>query len=180
VFRLTHKIKNLSLLETGIISFILLGFVIYTAFGFIYTSPKHISYDLNAVKYQIGNIEFSEAITFKIDGTFKRKFWGFNDTNQFDGRIIINGKESYSGIVNGTKLNNFKFNEDGMGSIVNDEFEGLIFVDNMMKEVTVKIFEDNGFDFESGWLIAGPAENRNQAIRITNDLIGEVYGRIIQ
>lgn len=120
------KIENVRHLETVVIILILLVLVIYTVTGFVFTSPKDIHYEFPAIKYQIGNPEFSEDITVEIDGKFKRKLWGFNDTNQFEGSIIIDGVESYSGILNTTKFIEYKFNEDGMSSIINDDFEGHI------------------------------------------------------
>ena len=154
----------------------------YSLFVFFYMIPKDIHHEFIGIRFQAGNTNLIEPVLIKVEGTYKRKSFMSNDFNKFEGTIMIDGEKSYSDIWDHTKFNVFKFNNNKMASIVNNNFEGHLFIDNMMKEITILIYHEDktGFDFKSGWLISGPASTREQAVTITNDLISETYGRSIE
>ncbi len=133
-------------------------------FGYIFCTPQYIHCSYNGIKYQAGNANICEPINIEIDGTYQRRLFGFNDKNLFKGNILIDGKETW----NSDKLKVFSFNEDGKSSIMNNEFKALFYASNMMKDMTIMIWEENIIDLKSVWVISAPCTNREQALEITN------------
>lgn len=145
----------------------------YIIFGILYTLPKDIHYEYNGIKYEAGNPKITEQIRIEIYGSFKRKLWGFNDIEQFEGNILIDGNDQFKNL--------FIFNEDRMCGIVTKSFKGDLYMKNMLTEITILIYDSEGrFYFNSGWIISGPSENREQAVEITNRLIKKRHPRMIE
>jgi len=169
------SIKRLSL-TTMLIIVSSCVIISYTAYGYIYSTPRSIHTHYSGIKYQLGNTSYSELVSIDIDGTYERKFLGFRVKEKFIGNLEINGKESYSS----AKLKEFTFNDDKMASITNENFSGLLFADDSMKQLTILIYNEKPFDFQSGWIISGQSTNREQALNITNELTKKLFRKTLQ
>jgi hypothetical protein len=143
------------------------------------TRPREIHYKYNGIKYQIGNLQSSEPVIIEIKGKYKKKL--LQKTQIFEGKIIINGEMCYGGRGTEDIKSTFVFKKMNFGHIESDNFNGLLFISEMLREITIGIFEPEnsegvgGLSYKSGWLISAPCNNRAEAVEIANRLIQKFH-----
>ncbi len=157
-----------------IVLIILSGYLYY-----IYMTPIiiDIEHTYKGIRYQANNLEYSAPIELKVKGTYKKSY--FKSPTIFEGDIIIDGI-----IYHPSFGEYYSFNEYMMTNIVGDDFMGFIFISDEFKEITIEVLEKDSpntrsFSFENGWLISAPAENREEAVRISNRLIQKLHKNVI-
>ncbi|MFN7253395.1 MAG: hypothetical protein ACK4M9_21880 [Anaerobacillus sp.] len=152
-----------------------------------YTFPKTHSHTLQGVSYQLGNEEFVEKVTIKIDGKFKKSLTG---ERTFKGTIDIEGEDIPVPLEERTLelvFNDNIFKDDYFASIVYSSVKnavprlysyGFIFINKDFTQLTiVKFNKDNGEDFGGTWsaydglMITAPVDTREQALSISNALM---------
>ena len=146
--------------------------------------PKPYTVNLERVKYQLGaeNNYFTKPITIHIDGKLYQSITG---SKTFKGTIDIDDEkipvpEDQRGLE-------IKFLDNGGGHIVYGYIEngrpgtygyGVLSTNSNFSEVTVATFQKNetvlsnrGWSSENGQMLTAPAVNRNEALKIPNELM---------
>ena len=166
---------------------IFLIFIVYNIFGHFYTAPQVIHKDFKGIKYQAGKPDVSESVSIKIDGVYTKKLWGFQKNDTFEGSIIIDGQpffRDYPSAYNTYPFNSEPLSSIKMSGIECEDFIGSVYVYKMMDKIVITIGEPSGdnyvFSPASGKYIAGPANDRNQAVNITNSLLQTAFPRPVE
>lgn len=139
------------------------------------TRPKEIQYKYNGIKYQIGNLQSEEPVSVEIKGKYKRNW--IQKTELFQGQIKVNGELCYVGHDPEDIKNTYVFKKMNISGIESSSFDGLLFISEMMREITIGIFETENpqgvstLSFKNGWLISAPCNSRAEAVDISNRLI---------
>ncbi len=153
--------------------------------GFL-ASLKRINKEFPAVKYRLGDEETFENITIKINGVYQRRLF-FSDV--FKGSIYIEGYEftgTTSASINSVILSDIYFEKDGSGwyrylKTDNGELQklmmGTIYMDDNFSRVALTVHDDSvdssvtGWSIENGLIIAAPAKTKEEAVKISNQLL---------
>lgn len=143
----------------------------------IYKYPKRFYQEYSGIMYRLGDGEYQETVEITIDGYLSN---GFFKGNLYEGTMLI-GKKKLS------KLD-MEFDAFGRGILFYFDEElgeytsfGDIYTKNMNKEITITVLEDRNsnttdksWTSKDGLIISAPAENRDEAIEITKDLMKDV------
>jgi len=145
-----------------------------------YTYPRQINKSLEGIVYRNGseNNNYEEKVDIKINGTLRYNLLG---NKVFKGAIKINGKDTFK--FNGEQLNiEFKFPLLGKNGGVLQHFYsdifvyGFIYINGEFDQLTIQKHEkysngEVGWKVENGLMISAPATNRNEAVRISNEIL---------
>jgi hypothetical protein len=141
--------------------------------------PKKIHTSLTGIKFKAQNTQAADSVNIEIDGELTKRL--FKNSSEFSGKIVINGK-AFEYLDDSLKLD-----KNGMGVIdYNDSgnmnIYGNIFVNERFKEIAIEVYkkDNKGYSWSSseGELIAVPCSNRDEAVRISNELLQKVDGSI--
>lgn len=142
-----------------------------------YTYPRRCVVGREGIKFKSGDGSYEEKVTVKIDGWYSKKLLG----NEFEGCMFINDNELHEVNLKFDKYGNssiFSYRED-KGEY---DFFGEMFVDGHFEKLAICVFEgDIEKDGASHWsskgglVIAAPAGNREEALKIATELIGEKH-----
>lgn len=161
--------------------------IAYAMFAF----PITIKKEFPAVKYRLGDEEFVENITIKIDGHYNRKL--FSD-DIFKGSIYIesyeftNERSGFSNLKSTLADIHFNRSEYGMyGYVKNNSgsiqrlMQGEIFIKDKFAMVSMTIMEKDisdrshsGWSSKDGLMISAPAKTREEALKISNLLMNNI------
>lgn len=149
-----------------------------------YTHPKPIVRNMEGVEFSIGkdHTQDSMPVKIEIDGKLQRNWKGIQ---KFEGSIqVISGAEPRSDEENQTTV---IFNISGGGVLIYDDYVdgtlklnsyGLIFMYDNFSNVAIAKYtpvnaETKGWYADNGLMIAGPASNRDEGLRLSNTLLAD-------
>ncbi len=149
---------------------------------FVYIYPKKIDREINAIMYRLGDSHYSENIQVDINGYFSK---GLLKGDRFEGVMTIGENKL-------TKIN-LRFDKFNRGLLFcYDENTGDytsygdMYSDQMMKEFTICILEEDiqgkgGKTWSpiDGLMVAAPANNRVEAIDMSNKLMKDVFDNTV-
>ncbi|WP_138417279.1 hypothetical protein [Aquibacillus sediminis] len=150
--------------------------------------PKPYTKNLNGVYYQLGNEEVREQIKMRIDGRLRNPLFG---KTRFDGTVEFEGEEVPRVPEDRGELE--LWFEDGYGSVVSFGrtradgvlepsiyYYGTVYSDNDFSQFTIAVYsrdtedEDRGsWSAADGLMITAPAEDREQALKINQQLFNQ-------
>lgn len=144
------------------------------------TMPRKIDLDAQGIKYRLGqaNQGSEKSVNVQIQGWLYRSLSG---DRTFKGTIEIEGEElPPPGFSKGLSIN-FEENPYGWVRYVNVDGGGIrryhygtIYVADDFSKVTFTINEPGGgWSEKDGIMLSAPATSREDALRISNDLMGE-------
>lgn len=160
----------------------------------MYTYPKHYKFTIQGVLYQLGeeNSDFVKPDTIFVNGKMKKNIKG---VRTFTGIIDIKGEnipvpEEHRQL----KITLSEYGEAVLFYTYNEKGQpkhfayGNIFVNDDFSKLTILKFtkdarnpDQSGFDGRSGYIISAPAQKRDDALEITNELIhGALKGDILK
>lgn len=155
-----------------IMSIVVIGIWVILAIA----SPKDINVRYEGVKYQAGNIGVVKLISIEICG----RYWNglFGEDDRFEGQIMIdNLLLDYTQISLG--INKDKSASLDLGVNNYSSTYGSMHISNIFEKVTIRIYEQvqNGGSWNSGngWLISAPCNTRNEAVRLSNELLPNFF-----
>jgi hypothetical protein len=162
--------------------YLLAAVIAILGIAFWYYSPKNIHRNLNGLIYQLGEAENGKKVNIRIDG--QQRFTMTGD-RIFEGTIEIEG-QSISVPSRNRKLElNFDQNNSSPVSYVyfsnkngapNTEIIhfGQIYAAKSFSRLTIRKFNEDGvWTGSEGLMIAAPADNWKDAIKLSDDLIEE-------
>jgi hypothetical protein len=170
-------------LKKVIVSFILLVFLVAIGFGVYYYIPKTVNESIKGVEYQVGSgHDQVNSVTIKIKGKLHHSLLG---KRRFVGSIDVKGTHSPN--PNKDRKLEIAFDQNGMGIIEyvyykngKPEIEsyGFIFANKDFNKVTIGEFREDqnekGWTGKEGWMITGPANSKNEALIISNELMKKI------
>ena len=153
----------------------MLAFLLIVLF-IVYFLPRKLNKVYNGVRYRLGNSEEVEDVELSIDGYLSK---GLFKGDKFEGTITI-GDE---------KLSKLDMRFDKRGTTVLFYYDdssgdyaayGTIFTNDLKKEFTITILEKDNQEGQKLWsgkdglMISAPANNREEALALSNKLMDEV------
>lgn len=166
--------KNVILFSTVLILLLVLGASI------LYIYPRNIGVNYNGIKYQAKSTDSATSVNIKIEGNLRKKL--FNKGSKFYGKIIIdNITFEYTEWP-------LYFDKRNVGLLEYREADnmktfGQIITSNSFKTFTLEVFktQNGGYSWNSGdgWLISAPANNRNEAVEISNVLLKKLHAETV-
>ena len=152
---------------------IIIVIILFVVMGLVYFYPQKINKEYHGILYRIGNESDEEQTDITLNGYITR---GLIQGDRFEGSIIIGEKEL-------AKLD-MRFFNYGAPLLYYDEASGdyrsygYIYMDNSRDKLSISIFEPKGqgkgmqsWSSKDGLIISAPANNLNEAIEITNELV---------
>jgi len=147
--------------------------------GLAYTLPRRSAMVLHGIEYRLGEYESHKPVNVHIEGTFQRRFLAhsrFRGTMTIDGRIL--------------KDMDMTLNPDGSlmmyRNVETEKMEryGALYSDGSLTSFTIAVLEpivlfgfasdDTYWDPANGLMISVPANTREEALQITNDLLAHL------
>jgi hypothetical protein len=147
------------------------------------TRQREVDYKYNGIKFQIGSRQSAEPMSIELKGKYK-KVW-YRKEQIFKGQIIVDGERFYGGTGDEELMNTFVFKRWNFGFIDSGSTASMLFIDEMLREITIGIFEPKSADghgvlsYKNGWLIAAPCNAREEAVVIANRLIQKHHKDVI-
>lgn len=172
--------KSRNVLWTMLIVLCIAGAAVY-----IY-GPRAVLLDTQGVKYRLGegNAGKEQLVQVKIEGDIWREW---NGVPKFVGTIDIEGEVPE--VPNERKKVEVNLSEEAIERlIIYDYFDneglhmiayGRLYTDKSMERISINVFEETegsaeggrGWDSGSGLVITAPAQNRQEALKIANELM---------
>jgi hypothetical protein len=132
---------------------------------------------MEGIEFKSGNGLFEKKVSVKIDGWYSKKLRG----HEFEGSMFINDNE--------LREVNLKFDKYGNSSIISYredkgeyDFFGELFVNGRFEKLAICVFEEDiekagasHWSSKGGLVVAAPAENRGEALKIASELIGKKH-----
>jgi hypothetical protein len=132
---------------------------------------------MEGIEFKSGDGSFEEKISVKIEGWYSKKLRG----HEFKGSMFINDNQLHEV--------NLKFDKYGNSSIISYredkgeyDFFGELFVDGHFEKLAICVFEKDiekasasHWSSKGGLVIAAPAGNRDEALKIATELIGKKH-----
>lgn len=172
----------MSRLKTAIICLVMLAVPLT---GLIYTLPYRFLRELPAVEYRLGRSEEITAYPLRIEGTIQRRFF---DHKRFRGTIWLGDKAL-------TDLD-FLLRESGELLMARDaetgqrEQFGAIYMKDSMGRITIAVLEpvrmfgiessEKFWNQETGKMISAPADSREAALRLTNEIMAPLLEKPLE
>lgn len=143
---------------------ILFIFLLCTYLYISYTAPKHIYYNYEGIMYEEKS-EATEPIRVIIDGEYKKSLFG--DADEFIGLIKLGNENLY--FLDWTLM----FKKYKMAPFVGQNMHADIYTNDVFKKMTIEKFmsDKNGVYTNYGCYISAPCKTRQEAIKITKELI---------
>lgn len=147
--------------------------------GLVYTLPRNVRLQVTGVEYRLGDMESAKPINVHMTGSLQRRFFEYS---RFRGNLTA-GDHSLEDVE-------VVLNPDGDLLMVRNEETGklerfgVIYADNDLNKWTMAVLEpvvlfgqtseDKFWDIESGLMISTPAASRQEALNISNELMGNL------
>ncbi|WP_028612564.1 hypothetical protein [Paenibacillus harenae] len=167
----------------------LLSFAILIIVGGVafYYVPRDIDFDAQGVKYRLGkeNRGTEELVRIRIQGKLYRSWLG---DQTFNGIVDIEGEELP--VPENQRQLTIPLDNNRSGWVVYHYVEdahpkhysyGMIYTTDDFRKVTISIHEQSGQDESKGWngedgyMLSTPASSREEALRISNELMSEFW-----
>lgn len=156
-----------------IMSIFIIGIWIMLAITF----PKYINVRYEGIKYQAGNTDIAEPISIEIIGRRCRGL--FREYDRFEGKIMIDDL-----LLDYTQMSLW-INKDKSASLYISGGQGYtstygsMSIKNNFEKITIQIYEQvqnaGGWSSGSSWLISAPCSTRDEAVRLSNELLPNIY-----
>lgn len=153
------------------------GFGIYLVW---YTLPKSIDREIAGVEYVLGKDggQTVRPVPIAMRGTLKRSLFG---RSQFKGVFDLQGESMplpdgertllmSADRRNGSPMVYYYFDEY---HVAHTYSHGIIFADPNFRDFTIMLTHPDGWSAVNGKMISAPATNREEALRISNELMRE-------
>jgi hypothetical protein len=160
----------------------LLALIAGTAIAFWYFSPKNIDKTLNGFLYHLGEAENGKKVAIQINGQERITFTGdriFKGTIEIEGQSISVPRQERQLELKFEKGNSAPVtyvsfsNTSGASNPIIINF-GHIHAGKSFSRITIQKFNDDGvWTGSEGLMIAAPADNWKDAIKLSDDLIEE-------
>lgn len=176
-----------SLLKTKL--WIPVGILLVTiiAWAFIYTYPKQLTFTMQGVMYQLGeeNKDYVKPAAVSVNGKMQKSILG---VKTFKGVIDIEGENIP--VPEENRELELRFSEHGEAQlfyryIKSGNFKqflyGIIFINNDFSKIAIMKYQANpddnggGWNGSNGYMISAPAQNRDEALKISNELLDDFY-----
>lgn len=140
-----------------------------------YAIPRKINLTYYGIRYRTENHHQEKKVVVNIDGTYRKRF---RNTDFFEGYVIVDGvvldaTRNATGLFIGGPSRMIGYtNKDNRTFVY-----GQIFVDDNFDKLTICVQEKKlyGLNNETGDIvISAPANNRIDALRISNELMKDV------
>lgn len=156
----------------GIIVLLLIAGLIY------HMSPRNISLSVKGDEYRLGSAQIVKPVTLQVTGTLQTSLLG---VRTFNGLIDIHGVPVSNVVGHGMTVQ--MFSNAMLGGIITyvdsktqqvNQF-GELFSNRQFNEFTITVFQADkhgfGWSGANGLMISAPAQNRTQALHISNHLL---------
>jgi hypothetical protein len=158
-----NKRRKIHILVTIISVLVILG-----SFGGyqIYSYPLKINYTFMSLMFQLGNEANTKKVPIEIKGTYARRLF---ESDVFNGTVTIDNKR-----FSGESVRISSATKEFYG--LNDGFVqyGRMYTDDNFESFNIWIYDkvENSISFkwDNGYMISYPAENREEALEVTNKL----------
>ncbi len=155
-------------------------FIYYTIFiilfvsSVIYFYPKKLRLDYNGIIYRLGDSNYSEKIKVSINGYLSK---GLIRGDKFQGILIIGDKQLSKINIrfDSADKDDLLYFDENTGDFTS---YGQIYSSDIKKGLTISVFEQCGqkegvrrWSSKDGLIISAPANNRNEALDISNKLM---------
>lgn len=161
------SIVRFKILTVGIITIIILLILGY----FYYTFPQKTNLSYNGIKYKLGDMQQEEEIKITMNGYYYKRVF---TKDFFKGSINIENKNypSLKLLVDEQlQMVSYRNNEEN-GKLYTF---GEIFIEENLTNLTVCVQDkQNGWNSKDGFMISAPAENRFEALNISNKLMKNI------
>ncbi len=147
--------------------------------GLVYTLPRDVQPEYTGVEYRLGELESGDQINIQITGTLQKRFF---EQNRFRGTLVFGDHllENMDVALNPDgSLLMVKNNETGKL-----ERFGVMYSSSDLSKWTIAVLEpvvlfgetseERFWDTEDGLMISAPAETRQEALDISNELMGNL------
>jgi len=174
--KLTQKLNNKNAILFSTVFILLL----VLAASILYIYPRNISVNYDGIKYQSGSTDNGTSVNIEIEGNLRKKL--FNKGSKFYGKIIIDDKTfeyaEWPLYLDNKNVGLLEYREaDNMKTF------GQIITTNSFETFTLEVFktQNGGYSWNSGdgWLISAPANNRNEAVEISNVLLKTLHAETV-
>lgn len=149
-------------------------FIILLVSSVIYFYPKKLSIEYSGIMYRLGDSNYSENIKVSVNGYLSK---GLIKGDKFQGILTIGDKQL-------SKIS-IRFDNAGKGDLLyfdenTGDFTsyGQTYSSYMKEGLTISVFEQYGqkegmrrWSSKDGLMISAPANNRNEALDISNKLM---------
>jgi len=151
--------------------------------------PKPYNETVNGVYYQLGNEEILEDIKMHIDGKLRKPIFGdikFEGTVAFEGEMVPRLSEDRGELDLwyergfGMVTSYGRTGEDGV--LIPDIYHyGNIYISSDFTQFTITIASRDSEDKQGSWsgtnglMVTAPADNREEALEITNELLNDYH-----
>ena len=156
--------------------------IVFLIIGALYFIPKKLYKEYSGIMYRLGDENYEENINISINGYISR---GFFKEDKFEGTMKIGDKELQKLDMRLTKNNGdllFYYDEDTRDYIS----YGQISLNKTREKITISVFEQSeqnkakkNWSSKDGLMISAPANNRIEALEISNELLKDVLEKMI-
>lgn len=145
----------------------------------VYTLPRNMQAQYTGVEFRLGDLESAKSINVQMNGSIQKRFFEYN---RFRGDIKI-GEHSLDDM-------DVVLNPDGALLMVRNnetgklERFGVLYTNSDLSQWTMAVLEpvvifgqvseEKFWDVETGLMISAPAGNRQEALTVSNDLLGNL------
>lgn len=153
--------------------------------GLYYTLPRQIHVQYPAVKYRLGVLEEAQLKVVEVDGSVQRRYF---EHNRFRGTLVL-GEERLESL-------DVVLNPDGALLMVRDEETGrlvrygVLYALDDFSRFTIAVLEpvvmfgvvsrERFWDTNAGMMVSAPANNREEALRVSNELMGNLLEKPLE
>jgi hypothetical protein len=144
--------------------------------GLLYMTPRQVEVNVIGIEYRLGNPDIQKTVVIRVEGTVQRRIL---DETRFRGNIHIDGQSLLD--VDTT------LNQEGdlimARNIESGEFKsyGALYAPGSFERFTIAVLEtleaeeadpaERFWDTNSGLMISAPANNRFEALRLSNEIM---------
>ncbi|MCC5910934.1 MAG: hypothetical protein JJT76_10915 [Clostridiaceae bacterium] len=161
------SVKSFCNEKRPLVSLVLIWSIVFLlVLMYISHTTQQISYDYQGIRYQAGSHEIVEPANVKVNGRYVTTLFG--KPKKFNGTIVIdNHTFDYS-------THPLKFNKSNFAFLYLNRHYGNLYISNNFQSLTVQVYEKNqqggSWSSNGGWLISAPANNRKEAVKVSNKL----------
>lgn len=159
------------------------------AWAFIYTYPRQLTVTMQGVMYQLGEVHKDEVspTAISVHGELKRSILG---VRTFQGTIDIEGENIP--VPEENRELELRFSKQGETQLFYRYFNngsikqflyGILFINKDFSKIAIMKYQRNpdgnggSWNGGDGYMISAPAQNREEALEISNELLDDSYAK---
>lgn len=147
-------------------SMIILIIILLIAYAY-YTQSKEYTQSISGIRYQLNNSSVEEKVQIEIDGVYSRKILG---GFKFEGDLYIDNLKLKCSISDNSHGILFSKSESGYL-----QGYGAVYMHDGFDKLSI-IFD--GWNTSDGITIAAPAQNRQEALKVSNEVMKEFLDKL--